>query len=85
MGVRAGASLYDSVTGITLGPVFETINEADAFLDWYNDNEEAILDLRELTKEQIATWVEAWNEDTGMAAEVIPAGRPVNPATWLPY
>ena len=65
MGVRAGASLYDSVTGLTLGPVFETVNEADLFLDWYNVNEEAILDLRELTKEQIATWVEAWMVETG--------------------
>jgi hypothetical protein len=84
MGVRAGASLYDSVTGITFGPVFETINEADSFLDWYNERDDTD-DIRELRPGQIASWVEVWNEETGMAAEVIPAGRLIDPATWLPY
>jgi hypothetical protein len=68
MGVRAGASLYDSVTGITLGPIFETVNEADLFLDWYTvkfiDTDDGP-DLRELSHKQVAELVEQWTEETG--------------------
>jgi ribosomal protein L37AE/L43A len=60
MGVRAGGSLYDSVTGITFGPVFETVEEADSFLDWYNDRDNN-RDLRSLGLEAISLLVTQWH------------------------
>jgi accessory colonization factor AcfC len=66
MGVRAGASLYDSTDGKAFGPVFDTVEEADAFLDWYNwaDNENNTADLRELEPLQLETLIDKWYKET---------------------
>lgn len=58
--------LYDSVTGIAFGPVFEDVPEADAFQRWYERPQPAdgrVIEMRWLTRclpdEQKAT-ADAW-------------------------
>lgn len=59
MGVRitdsSNVALYDSVTGLALGAVFEDETDAEAFLEWARAQKDG-KDIRTLTPLQLATW-----------------------------
>lgn len=67
MGVRItgprdeSAALYDSVTGIAFGPVFEDWLEAQAFLDWLKERGHE--DARALSAATLVSEHDAWTHE----------------------
>lgn len=61
----AGAVLYDSVTHVAFGPLFDDLEAAESFLGFLEHME---LDARRLSPERLALWIAEWRTHRGESA-----------------